>query len=192
MKFFFNEKPLKDFPLGDKVLSLIKKYKNPKNSLVLEVGCGDGRFASYFGKKFKRYYGIDPDKEYISIAKEKNKSKNFIFKKGYAEKIPFKGKFDIIFLPLSWHFIDDFDEALLEIKRVIKDEGIIIIVEPPEKTKIWASPVLTKGTPEFNKDALKQKITALKKAKGFLHKQNILKIVKKELGNVNLWILKVK
>lgn len=190
MKTYFNKKPIKKFPIANKILEIIKEYKDPAKSALLEVGCGDGRFASYFGNKFKKYYGIDPDKEYINIAKEKNNSKKFSFKTGYAEKIPFKIKFDIIFLPFSWHFVDDFDKAFSEIKKTLNQEGILIIVEPSEKTKKWASPVLTKGTPEFNEKILKQKIMELKKAKDYLKKQNSLSIIKEELGEINTWILR--
>ena len=190
MKICFNKKPLKNFPLGENIFKLIKKYKNPKDSLVLEVGWGDGRFGSFFGDEFKKYFGIDPDKEYILEAKKKNKYKKETYRLGSAEKIPFKNKFDVIFLAFSWHFVNDFDKAMSEIKNALNEEGILIILEPSKKTKRWASPKLIRGNPKFDESLLKRKIFHLKIARNFLEKQNYLKIINKKLNETNIWILK--
>ena len=190
MKIFFNKKSLRNLPIGDKIFEIIKKYKIPKNSTILEIGCGDGRFGSYLGNKFKKYRGTDPDKEYIYIAKKQNKLKNVFYKLGYAEKIPFKNKFDIVFFAFSWHFVKDFEKAIIEIKRILKKDGILIILEPSRKSSGWASPVLNKDSPLFNKLKYKNKILALKKAEEFLKCQNILKIIYQEIKESNIWVLK--
>ncbi len=54
--------------LRDYILRTLKKYKDLKKSEILEIGIGNGRFGFLIGKKFKNYYGIEPDKKYLEIA----------------------------------------------------------------------------------------------------------------------------
>lgn len=153
----------------------ISKYIKPKDSEILEIGIGQGFFGSLISSEFKYYSGIDIDKKLVNIAK-KNISKNsrVNYKIGNALKIPFRKKFNVIFYPFSWHFMDNFEEALKEAKRVLNPKGIIIILEPSENTTMWASPVLSKGSKEFNEDIYNRKLEALKLARKFLHSQKNL------------------
>lgn len=96
-------KHLSEYSSGDpekifkeKLLSLADKSK-----VVLDAGCGDGKFTFQIAKYFLSITGIDLSKELLEIARQKQnilKVKNVTFKLQDANKTSFSDKsFDIIF-----------------------------------------------------------------------------------------------
>ena len=192
-KVFFSIKLDKyNLKLRSHLLKIIKKYKNPNKSSLLDIGCGNGRFAALLKNKIKSYYGIDPDKDYIKFAKNKIKSKNIKFSLGKAEKIPSKDKFDIILYSFSWHYIENYKEALKELKRVSKKDSLIIIFEPPFKPKGYKDSRLNKDSPNFDKKMFLRKLNILKMAKREMLKQKTFKILEHQSFGTEAWILKNK
>ncbi len=174
---------------------LFGKYKESKKCNLLEIGCGQGELGLILsGNVVKTYYGIDPDKERIRYAKDKGEGKkNINYEVGKAEEIPFKKKFDILFYTFSWHFIKNFDDAIKEALRVLIKDGILVILEPNEKTNRWKSPILTRGRPEFSEIEHKKKLQDLERAKTALYAQKRFAIIEERVGDENkpnIWILK--
>lgn len=103
-----------------------------KNKTILDVGCGDGTDINIFKNHFGlECFGID-------IYKHENIEKfNFNFKQGTITKIPFESNFfDYVFLHDVLHHVDEKNQSeeihlksLFELKRVIKANGYILIVE---------------------------------------------------------------
>jgi ubiquinone/menaquinone biosynthesis C-methylase UbiE len=177
------------------VLDCIKKYIREKYDLstvnIVEVGSGHGRWGSFLAPFVKSYIGIEPDKEYLRMAKEVTAT-NTQYLQGTGENIPLTGKYEVFLFMYSWHFMKKGDKALSELKRLLKKEGIIIIVEPSEKTEKWASSKLTKGSKEFDQCMYDAKIKDLKKARELLEKQSLFKIVKEGTfisNNALYWVL---
>ena len=141
----------------------------------------------------EEYFGIDPDESQIEFSKKNFSGKNSQYKLGKAEEIPFDRKFDILLYTFSWHFIGDFKKAIEEAKRVLREGGIIAILEPCEDTKTWGSDTLRKESSEFSQEAYDSKMKSLKKARDEIYKQKIFEIVSEEKGDEtkpNMWILK--
>ena len=71
---------------------------------VLDVGCGDGRFALGVAPFAASVDGLDPDPESIAGAKRsarKSRARNVRFRVGAAQSLPFReGAFDVVIL--SW------------------------------------------------------------------------------------------
>ena len=176
--------------LRDFVMSKIKKYKTPTNCEALEIGIGNGRFGSLIGSKFRKYCGIDPDEEYVKIALKSRPKKDFLYKTGKAENIPFKKKFDILVYPFSWHFIKDFKLALSEASRVIKNDGIILILDPRVNSESWADSRLNRNSGEFNKKLYSKKMEQLKRGSKIIRRQKLFYVEEFETDRFNLWILK--
>jgi len=109
------------------------KFNFIKGKNILDIGCGDGSDLKIFTDEYKlKSYGID-----IYKHKNINPIRHIHFKIGSIYKIPFRENcFDYIFLHDVLHHIDENKQslenhirALKELKRVIKKNGYIIIIE---------------------------------------------------------------
>ena len=90
---------------------------------VLEIGCGTGKWLSGF-REFA--VGLDLSSEMLSEAKRKN-IQNLILANG--KNLPFKqSSFDLVYLVNSFHFFEDKQKVILEIKNVLKQKGRTIII----------------------------------------------------------------
>lgn len=182
----------------DYVIKKISKYLDIKECSILEIGIGNGRYGVLLGNYVKTYSGIDIDEEYVKIAKSnipKNTKTNITYIVGNAEKIPFEDKFDIIFYPLSFHFIKNLDNALNESKRLLKSNGIIIIIEPSVHTTNWACPKLREDSPDFDKKRYDNKLKNIERAKQYIFSQDIFKLIEQEYDpktTSNFYLLKLK
>lgn len=100
-------------------LSALKKVV-PENGDGLEVGVGTGRFAA----ALKIKTGIDPSSAMQVIAK----SRGIDVYQGVAESLSFSDNhFDFVLLVTTLCFIDDVQRAFLEIRRVLKPNGVFVI-----------------------------------------------------------------
>lgn len=112
-------------PLFDKI----------KGGEVLDVGCGNGRFFKIFKEEGMDYVGVDFSSELVKIAKDKYPEGNF--RQADGLDLPFSGNsFEAVVSIAVLHHIPSFDlrlKFLKEIKRVLKDEGIVILT-------VWRMP----------------------------------------------------
>jgi ubiquinone/menaquinone biosynthesis C-methylase UbiE len=71
---------------------------------VLDLGCGDGRFALGIARLASRVDGLDPDNQAIAAAKKSARNSgrdNVRFAVGAAQQLPYPdGAFDVVLL--SW------------------------------------------------------------------------------------------
>jgi len=103
-------------------LSEIEAFKKalPKNGKGLEIGVGTGRFASILGIE----YGIDPSKNMLQIARRRGIDAVL----GVGEKLPFANSvFDYVAIIITLCFVKDPVKVLVEVKRVLKKRGTVII-----------------------------------------------------------------
>ena len=109
-------------------LSKILQFVDLRDQEVLEIGCGDGRITTQLVGKAKRVVAIDPDAEIIAEAKENTKGVSLRIGSGECLEFPSES-FDIILFTLSLHHQDS-SLALREAKRVLRDHGRVVILEP--------------------------------------------------------------
>ncbi len=101
-----------------------------KNSSVLEVGCGDGRSIFDLLPMTENITGIDHDEKAIQeISRRFIDYPSIKFIKADAEHLPFENdSFDHVICMTSFaNFANKKFEILEEMKRVLKDDGKIII-----------------------------------------------------------------
>jgi len=113
----------------------IKMIPN-KVDKMLDVGCKFGQFLIDINNKFDKAYGVDLSGKALIIAQEnvdaKNLSKKILFKKANLEKgLPFNKKyFDLVTCLAVVEHLFDPQKAILEMGRVIKKGGYLIIEVP--------------------------------------------------------------
>jgi len=114
--------------------NLIQKYFIPiiKDKIILDIGCGYGKYIPLFAPYCKKYVGIDISGEEVKIAR-KNKFDNVRIYHCSADKMPFKDlSFDIVLSiygaisvvkPLTKKA-----KILKEVQRVLKHKGYFYLV----------------------------------------------------------------
>lgn len=107
--------------------------KIPNGSFILDVGCGDGSFMNLLRDEFNvRSYGID----FSPAAIEKVKRRGFYGEAASADSIPYNADmFDVVTaLELFEHLdIKTCNKVLMEMKRVCKNTGTVVISVPTEQ-----------------------------------------------------------
>ncbi len=104
-----------------------------KNKIVLDLGCGTGKFMSKFHKDTTKYYGLDLSEQQLNIAKEKVKDDNVEFICCSAENIPLEDN-SIDSIISTWVLGTILEEdrrtkVFNEMRRVLKENGSIYLVE---------------------------------------------------------------
>ena len=99
-----------------------------QNVKVLDVGCNDGSLLNFFKKKGSFTVGIEPTKASMDATKAGHKIYNEFFDARLAEKV-FKQEslFDVVVFTNVFAHIDDLKNLLLNIKKVLKKDGLLII-----------------------------------------------------------------
>ncbi len=104
---------------------IVDELIDVKNKIVLDLGCGSGRYALSVYKRAKKVIGVDISEKMIEIAMEKltlNMSTKFLV--GDATSIPFKNQyFDVIVSLGMFEYLKDPSLFLREINRILKFNG---------------------------------------------------------------------
>jgi len=146
-----------EYKLKEMVNFLKKEGLHKKKLKLLDFGCGIGRSAKYIKKYLPKVYiyGIDVSTEEIRVAKKNNKNlKNVTFAPFDGLNIPFKEKFDIIFVANVFHHIrrDKHDKVIKNIFKRLADNGRLFIFEhnPLNPLTIW---IYLRNDYRFDKDS---------------------------------------
>lgn len=105
-----------------------------KNGNFLDVGCGAGYAMDKANTDFNcTVYGIDPDPMGHGVGRQGSNfnidSNNIL--KAFAENIPFEDKkFDTVYSSHVLEHVNDEIKSLEEMKRVMKDDGVLVIGMP--------------------------------------------------------------
>ena len=142
--------PLKTVIYQDKNPSLAKKrdkfekkkikkiIKLNENDVVLDIGCGIGRWAEKISKRVKKYVGIDYSEDFIKIAKKKyfkEKNINFICLEGpnlLDAKVKAHSPYTVILIMGLFPYINEKESynIIKKIKKINSKNCKIIIREP--------------------------------------------------------------
>lgn len=133
-------KEVKDFDrvykYYDKFMTTFKLYKLEEikaaanlegNEVIVDVGGGTGRLAQYISNSCKTIYVLDESEKMLSKAKH---YPNLISINGNALKSPFENNsIDTVILSDVFHHIKEQEELIIEINRILKDNGKILIMD---------------------------------------------------------------
>jgi ubiquinone/menaquinone biosynthesis C-methylase UbiE len=124
------------FSQAEDTLKKVAQFLEQKvrGKVVLDFGCGTGKFIPELAPLAKEYWAVDISEEQLAIAQEKaNGLKNVKLIKTDEDKIPIESKsVDTVFA--SWvigsiHDLDTRERVTNELKRVVKEHGSIYLVE---------------------------------------------------------------
>lgn len=140
--------------------------------VILDFGCGSGNLCFFLSKKCNTIFGLDAKSDAIDFANKIKKEKkyencNFLFNE--SSKLPFYNEyFDKVFLLDVIEHIENPRSILKEIKRVLKNDGVLVTITP-NYASVW--PII-----EFLCDKLR--ITPKNR------EQHILKFTQKKLTEI--------
>ena len=100
---------------------------------ILDVGSGRGKFLIDAASRGCDVYGVEVFQDYIDISLEHAKERNIQIKveQGLAENLPFEDdKFDFINLSEVIEHVDNPEDTLSEISRVLKKGGKVYLSVP--------------------------------------------------------------
>jgi len=117
--------------LGKKVDEIEKRIisnliKDMPRYPMLELGCGTGHWSAFFIEEGFKLTGIDISKAMLRLAKQKDINADFYI--ANAQKLPFNSdSFQIVSSITMLEFVEDRDKVLLEIYRILKPGGWVIL-----------------------------------------------------------------
>ncbi len=113
------------------LLFLYKFCKMESDDVLLDVACGTGGLALYFGKTIKKAHGIDISDKMINIAQQNLASlgvKNVHYNCGNVEKMPFEDDtFSAVVCRTAFHHMENFADVFREMIRCCRPGGRICI-----------------------------------------------------------------
>ncbi len=129
-KFYNHPNPLFRYIENKRIKKLIELAEIKKTDKVLEVGCGAGHILERIPEG--KLYGIDISEIQIKRAGERLGDKAEL-KKSPGEEIPYEDKFfdKILCSEVIEHVLDPIP-LLKEMKRVLKDDGVLSLSIPNE------------------------------------------------------------
>ena len=126
---------------GKKIFNFIAKNKKIFNKAldqlrIIDVGCGTGGTLDYFIGKSKYIVGVDPIINSVKLAKKLG----YNVHQGFLEDLKVESNsFDIVILLGTIEHAYDLNKALEECKRILSDNGKIIIRW--RSNTLWGSPI---------------------------------------------------
>lgn len=104
--------------------------ENHKKLRILDAGCGPGLYSIFFGQKGHKVIGVDLDNKKIETARKISEALgiNTEFLTASILRLPFENEsFDIVICSDVIEHIKEDKKALLELNRVLKGKGILIL-----------------------------------------------------------------
>jgi ubiquinone/menaquinone biosynthesis C-methylase UbiE len=105
-----------------------------EGKIVLDIASGEGYGSNILAQKALEVFGVDIDVESVKSANKKYIKNNLKYILGSADNIPIESNsIDVVvsFETIEHH--DKHEEMFMEIKRVLKNDGILIMSSPDKK-----------------------------------------------------------
>lgn len=117
-------------------LKLLENIPNQNQLNILDIACGTGDMIQNWLKfSNAKITGIDPSINMLKIAKEKLSS-DVILLKGEAKNLEIPSEsIDLLSIAYGLRNVIELDSALMEFHRVLKNNGILLILEFTKKDK---------------------------------------------------------
>lgn len=119
--------------ISSSLAALIRRLRLKGNERVLDVGAGTGALEELLVSRYPSLdiTGIDLSNGMLAKARTKLKPYPSVrFQAADVSNLPFQdGHYDLVVSASAFHYFDDPDRALTEMRRVLKNEGTIVILD---------------------------------------------------------------
>jgi len=126
----------------DEILSAVK-FK--PDWIAADFGCGSGYFTVLLAQKVKKVYAIDIQKEMLRFLEDKlrrHRINNIELRLSKPNEIPLEDEaVDFLMSVNTLHEFDDKTRTVMEMKRVVKHEGSLLIVDFKKQETGFGPPV---------------------------------------------------
>lgn len=120
----------------------VSGIKNKSNDVIADIGTGSGFMTIELAKYAREVIGLDTSVEMLKCAKQTSLNKginNIIFLKSGMEDIPIiDDSIDTIFTNMTLHHIENPLKGIMEIYRILKHGGSLIITDVIKHNNEWA------------------------------------------------------
>lgn len=110
---------------------IVHFYQPDGSGTLLDLGCGTGELARPLAKSFAKVVALDPDSDMLKIGQRIAKAAkiaNISWQKGSSkELIGVKGRFDLITMGQSFHWMDQ-EPVLNRLHELLEGQGGLFIV----------------------------------------------------------------
>lgn len=125
-----------------KTLSFVQSWAHPSPSeTILDVACGTGELEKLLLQQNpqQKITGVDISEEMLKTAKQKLSAyPQVAWQTAEASDLPFDNcSFDLVVCASSLHYFKDPIASLAEMKRVIKSDGRVIILDWSKDYWVW-------------------------------------------------------
>ena len=122
----FSEAEIKN--IGDEYFDIVDESILNSNSIVLDMGCGSGRWSKYLAPNVKFIEAIDPSDAIFSATKLLSNVNNIRTTQASSDNIPFNDEtFDFVFSLGVLHHIPETQTALIDTVKKVKKGGHVLI-----------------------------------------------------------------
>lgn len=99
-----------------------------ETSDVLDLGCGTGRYSGPLAAQLRaNVLAVEPSQKMLGQAARKD-APNVFYVRGKAESLPLTDtSFDLVFMSMVFHHLDDPAAAVRECRRVLRPGGVVCL-----------------------------------------------------------------
>jgi len=110
-------------------LDLVAAHAPSAPKLIVDLGCGTGRFTQPLADRFEaKVIGIDPSERMLAAARAKPGNGRVEFRQASSEKLPLAdGCVDMIFMSMVLHHLPDRPATARECRRILRDGGRLCV-----------------------------------------------------------------
>ncbi|MEA2020176.1 MAG: class I SAM-dependent methyltransferase [Patescibacteria group bacterium] len=107
--------------------TFLKRISLPKDSKILDVGCGTGETTKIF-EDYGKVWGVDVSDKALEFCRKQGLQN---LRQSGARHLPFEDRFfDVVAMLDILEHIEEDEEALREVYRVLKGHGYLLITVP--------------------------------------------------------------
>ncbi|MEO0478451.1 MAG: metalloregulator ArsR/SmtB family transcription factor [Planctomycetota bacterium] len=110
----------------------------PRTLTVADLGCGAGYLSGYLADRMARVIAVDHSEKMLDAARRRLQGIDVEFRQGELESLPLgEQEVDAAFANLVWHHVSDMDRAAVELARVLKPGGTVVITDLLPHEEEW-------------------------------------------------------